>query len=308
MSELILHQYAESTFSEKVRALLGYKKADYKQVETTVIMPRPSLMPLTGGYRRIPVMQIGADVYCDTSIMCKVIDAIYPENSIYPEDRQAVTEGFAHWTDTFMFQVAVGVAFQPAALANEPLFSDEEAAGAFMADRAQLTEGANQIGMAPEVAEAHFTAHLSNLDQQLASSPFLFGDQPTIADFSTYHLIWFVHRREVLRHYFEPFENLMTWFARIQAFGHGKVETIEGEQALAIATSSQPDEIEDATFLGGLVAGQMVNVMPIDYGLQPVTGELLAAGLDEIAIARTDGEAGRVVVHFPRVGFQVNAG
>ncbi len=306
MSELILHQYAESTFSEKVRALLGYKQAEYKQVETSIIMPRPELMPLTGGYRRIPVMQIGADIYCDTTIMCQVIDDIYPDKSIYPEQGRAVVEGFAMWTDTFFFQVAVGVAFQPSALGNEPLFKDEAGAAAFMADRAQLTEGAAQIGMPFEAAEAHFTAHLSNLDHQLESAPFLFGSSPSIADFSTYHLVWFVSQREVLRHYFEPFENLAAWYRRMQAFGHGDVQTITGEQALAIASSEQPDEIEDAVFLGGLEAGQSVTVMPIDYGFQPVSGELLAAGIDEIAIARTDDQAGRVVVHFPRMGFQVN--
>ena len=31
-------------------------------------MPRPDLMPMTGGYRRTPVMQIGADIYCDTQM------------------------------------------------------------------------------------------------------------------------------------------------------------------------------------------------------------------------------------------------
>lgn len=306
MSELILHQYAESTFSEKVRALLGYKNASYQQVETTIIMPRPHLMPLTGGYRRIPVMQIGADVYCDTAIMCRVIDDIYPENSVYPEAQRAAAEGFALWTDTFFFQVVVGVAFQPSALGTEPLFKDEATAAAFMADRAQLAEGASQIGMPFEAAEAHFLSHLSNLDQQLAAVPFLFGDSPSIADFSTYHLVWFVSQREVLRHYFEPFENLMAWYERIRAFGHGHVQTISGEEALAIAAGEQPDEIEDAVLLGGLEVGQLVEVMPIDYGFQPVAGELLAAGIDEITIARNDDQAGRVVVHFPRMGFQVN--
>lgn len=307
MSELILHQYAESTFSEKVRALLGYKNAAYKQVDTSIIMPRPDLMPLTGGYRRIPVMQIGADVYCDTAIMCRVIDDMFPENTIYPEESRTTAEAFARWTDTFFFQVAVGVAFQPSALGNEPLFKDEAAAAAFMADRAQLTEGATQIGMEFEVAEAHFISHLSNLDQQLADSAFLFGSSPCIADFSTYHLVWFVKQREVLRHYFEPFENLDAWYKRIESFGHGDVETIGGDEALSIAANAQPDEIQDAVFLGGLEAGQQVTVMPIDYGLQPVAGELLASGIDEIAVARTDDKAGRIVVHFPRMGFQVNA-
>ena len=89
MTELILHQYASSPFSEKVRCLLGYKKASYQTVEIPVIMPKPDLMALTGGYRKTPVMQVGADVYCDSALICRLIDRAYPQIlSIPPRKRQ----------------------------------------------------------------------------------------------------------------------------------------------------------------------------------------------------------------------------
>ena len=62
----ILHQYAGSPFSEKLRLMFGFKGLAWQAVETPPIMPKPDLMPLTGGYRRAPVLQIGADIYCDT--------------------------------------------------------------------------------------------------------------------------------------------------------------------------------------------------------------------------------------------------
>ena len=71
MSKIYLHHYPASTFSEKIRALFGYLDLEWHSVETSVIMPRPLLMPLSGGYRRIPVAQIGADVYCDTKIIAR---------------------------------------------------------------------------------------------------------------------------------------------------------------------------------------------------------------------------------------------
>ncbi|NQV66525.1 MAG: glutathione S-transferase N-terminal domain-containing protein, partial [SAR86 cluster bacterium] len=61
MSDLILHHYPESPFSEKIRLLLGYKQASYQAVAIPVIQPKPDLMALTGGYRKTPVLQIGAD-------------------------------------------------------------------------------------------------------------------------------------------------------------------------------------------------------------------------------------------------------
>lgn len=61
----------------------------------------------------------------------------------------------------------------------------------------------------------------------------------------------------------------------------------------------------ETVFVEDLEPGQIVEVMPIDYGFQPVRGELLVAGFDVIAIRRLDPQAGRMVVQFPRIGFQV---
>jgi hypothetical protein len=66
---LILHHFEASPFSEKIRLALGFKKLGWNSVVTSRIMPRPDLMPMTGGYRRTPTMQIGADIYCDTQII-----------------------------------------------------------------------------------------------------------------------------------------------------------------------------------------------------------------------------------------------
>ena len=306
MSGIVLHQYAESPFSEKVRAILGYKGVSYQAVEIPMIMPRPDTIPLTGGYRKTPVMQIGADVYCDTAIICRVIDEIYPENTIYPEERLGMINTVAHWTDTFFFKVCVAIAFQPKAAATNPLFKDDSATSAFMADRAEFSKGSSELGMPFETAEPHFISHLNQLDQQLSvGGPFLFGDEPSIADFSTYHNVWFIYTREALRDYFSPFEHLLAWYEKMVSFGHGNVEMIPGSAALAQASAAEPEEIMDAAFLDDLKAGQSVSVMPIDYGFQPVVGELLAAGMDEIAVARNDNQVGRIVVHFPRTGFQI---
>ena len=76
MTDLILHQYPGSPFSEKIRNLFGYKQQAYQSVEIPVIMPKPDLMALTGGYRKTPVLQHGADIYCDTGIICQLIDRL----------------------------------------------------------------------------------------------------------------------------------------------------------------------------------------------------------------------------------------
>ena len=84
MTELILHHYAISVFSERVRLALGLKRLSWRSVSIPHMMPKPDLMPLTGGYRRTPVLQIGADIYCDTLLILRKIEALYPEPTLYP--------------------------------------------------------------------------------------------------------------------------------------------------------------------------------------------------------------------------------
>ena len=52
MAELILHHYADSPFSEKVRLIFGYKRPGLASVIIPAIMPKPDVVALTGGYRR----------------------------------------------------------------------------------------------------------------------------------------------------------------------------------------------------------------------------------------------------------------
>ncbi len=307
MHEIILHEYPESLFSEKIRCLMGYKEVTYRSVTIPMIMPRPDLMPLTGGYRRTPVMQIGADIYCDTAIICRVLDDLFPEKPIYPAHFDAAHGAAAFWTDTFLFRASVALAFQPKAAADNPLFQDESAIGAFMADRAELSKGAVDIAMPLEVSEAHFLMHLNRLDVQLENQAFLAGDSPSILDFSTYHVCWFIYTRDPLIELFAPFEHVLAWYQRMAGFGHGNVTEMSSAEALKVGTEAEPAALGETVFLEGLSEGDAVEVMPIDYGLQPVSGSLLCASLEEIIISRQDDIAGEVAVHFPRQGFQVNA-
>lgn len=310
MSDIILHHYAGSPFSEKVRLLLGYKNVSYKAVDIPVIMPKPDFIPLTGGYRKTPAMQVGADIYCDTAIICRVIDTLFPQRPIYPPQFEASLGASAHWIDTFFFKVCVAKTFQPKVLAEHPLFSNSEAAAAFVADRAELNRGSVAEPMNTAQAEAYWLLHLQQLEQQLQDRDFLLGSTASIIDFSTYHCLWFAYTNRVLREDFSPFEQVLDWYARMTAFGHGEITTISGGDALAIAKDAEPLPIENpvAVSTGELSLGDTVNIAAIDYGKQPTSGTLLTASLQELAVQRSDSRLGNTVVHFPRLGFGVSAG
>ena len=109
-----LHHYPASPFSEKIRALLGYLGLAWHSVETSIIMPRPLLLPLSGGYRRVPVAQIGADVYCDTAIIARAIAEHAGDETLYAAGFTA--NRVAHAADTELFRVAVALTFRPEAM------------------------------------------------------------------------------------------------------------------------------------------------------------------------------------------------
>ena len=82
---VVLHHFEKSPFSEKVRVVFGIKQLAWSSVLIPRIMPRPDLMPMTGGYRRTPVLQIGADVYCDTQIIIRELERRFPLPTLFPD-------------------------------------------------------------------------------------------------------------------------------------------------------------------------------------------------------------------------------
>ena len=124
--DIILHHYDTSPFSEKVRVLLGVKGLSWRSVIQPVIMPKPELVPLTGGYRRIPVMQIGADVYCDTQLILAELEARSPRPPVVKGADWAVNL----WADRLFFQTTVAVVFGEIG---------DAVPAAFVADREKLS-------------------------------------------------------------------------------------------------------------------------------------------------------------------------
>src|SRR5436190_4597169 len=105
MTDIILHHYDISPYSEKVRIGLGLKGLAWASVELPVIMPKPNLTALTGGYRLTPVLQIGADIYCDTRTIARRLERERPTPSLFPPGAAASNRGLAYWGETLFADV-----------------------------------------------------------------------------------------------------------------------------------------------------------------------------------------------------------
>jgi len=114
VSDLILHHYPMSPFAEKVRLILGFKGLAWRSVQIPSIMPKPDLQALTGGYRRTPVLQVGADIYCDTALICDVLEHRQPAPALYPPAHKGAARILAQWADQQLFTAAMAYNFNPA--------------------------------------------------------------------------------------------------------------------------------------------------------------------------------------------------
>ncbi|MGH0031903.1 MAG: glutathione S-transferase family protein [Myxococcota bacterium] len=301
---IYLHHYPASPFSEKVRLLLGYLDLPWRSVEISNIMPRPLLMPLTGGYRRTPTLQVDANVFCDSAAAARALARHTGDTTLFAPGFAATR--VAEWADTQLFRVCVALNFAPAALGPMLAQIDAKQVEAFMKDRAKLTEGASLTSFSPEAARTFLDAYLDELGRAFVSAPFLFGDAPSIADFSVHHCLWFLANNPINKELLAPHAGVGAFMERVAAFGHGKPEDATGEEALEAAKQSEPVLPELETCLPpGFALGERVAVTPIDYGKVPVEGELVACSAQEFVLARETPETGRVFTHFPAAGFEV---
>ena len=304
MSDLILHHYAGSPFSEKVRLVLGAKGLAWKSVIVPVMLPKPDVVALTGGYRRTPFMQIGADVYCDSALMCRVIDRLAPSPPLYPERPGGLAAILAQWADSTLFWTAVPYTMQPAGVQHIFAGAPPEFLKAFAADRAAMTAGRQRATTLDAGVQLQTT--LGWLEQLLTDGRrFLCGEASSIADFSVAQSIWFMRRAPPIAVMLDPFTRLVAWYERVAAFGHGRPEPMSAADAIAVAAAAATTTATVVETGQGFAAGDAVTVTPIDYALDTVAGTLCGLSTDEVAIERHDARAGRVVVHFPRIGFQL---
>ncbi|TAK41922.1 MAG: glutathione S-transferase family protein [Betaproteobacteria bacterium] len=309
MKTLILHHYPVSPYAEKVRAMLGYKALAWQSVIIPMLMPKPDVVALTGGYRRTPILQIGADVYCDTALIARVLERAAPSPTLYPYGDTFAGRAMAHFADGVMFNLSVPIGFQPGGMMQ--LFVPDAAPeflAAFAKDRAAMRQGGT-VRRGPLAECRAYLAHvLPRIEAQLGDRPYLLGAAASECDFALYHVLWPVWKVAAVRTLLETYPKTLAFIARMAAFAQqGKPEEITSGRALEIAKKSKPAAIEKPQALesDGLALGETVQVMPVDYALDPVKGELLECSAESISVRRTDPRAGTVVVHFPRFGFQL---
>jgi len=284
---LILHQYDISPYSEKIRVALGLKGLAWWACRQPSIMPKPELIALTGGYRRIPVLQIGNDVYCDSELILDELERRFPAPSIFACGR-ATAETYRLWADEKLFPTIVGLLFS----------GDWDVSEAFIADRSALLgrpfDPEARRTAIPSLTEA-LHRQLRLIETQLENgSAFLAGEQPSAADLQVFHNVAFIRwgkgRTTAL---LDQHPGLRAWEARMRAIGHGTRHDIGKDEALAIAREAP---------IPAAVGGARVSYQINDANSSPIAGRLVAKDPLRVSILLENPLVGTIVIHLPTTG------
>ena len=302
---LILHHYSMSPFSEKIRLMCGYAGVEWLSVTTTEAPPRPHLEKLAGGYRRIPVAQDGADIFCDSRLIAVEIAGAAGNADLNPYAADAATRELADRYEGELFWAAI-TSIPPSRILRK-LFSELTIGGAFrfLKDRAGVAKNARLKPMARKEAVPLYQAHLENLERHLTDSgDFLAGSAPAHLDFAAYHTLWF---KRVVGGQPMPggLPQVATWYERMSAIGHGSHHVGSVEDALAAARDNTPRPVPEAMRADPRV-GRTISIMPGDYALDATEGVVVGIDDERCILARETEGAGKVHVHLPVAGFEIS--
>ncbi len=306
MPDIILHHYDLSPFFEKIRLALGYKGLAWTSVVVDAVPPRPALDALTGGYRRVPVLQMGADICCHTEVIFRALERVEPTPTLYPAG-EGIAKALSLGWNRATWKPAIGVLVT---------HIGEHLPEEYLRDRKEhyLGYDISRDAMAPMLP-----AHLQQMSAQidwLASMLRQNGDDLTgpalgAADLTCHHSIRLLRANagaEAIDAQLHIAPEVVAWMDRIAAIGHGTKTDMTPGDAVALAKAATPaDPGLGDNDPSGLSLRTTVSVTPNDNARVPVTGTLVGADAQEVVIAVENAEAGKLHVHFPRAGFDTLA-
>ena len=302
MSDIILHHFDLSPFAEKARLMFGIKALAWRSVEIPLLMPKPDLTALTGGYRKTPVLQIGADVYCDTRLIAVELESRHPQPTLFPGGHRGMSLALSAWSDRAFFEPGAGLSMG---------LNKGGLPRAIIDDRKAFFNFMNFDTLEHDIPHliTQLRAQADWVEQQLADGrDHVFGSTPGLADIHAYFPVWMARGNiPGADAMFAGYERLQAWERRMRQVGHGRRAPMEASEAQRVAreSSALPGLGVDPKDALALHEGQRVAVTPDDYGRDSVVGDLVTLSLHEVAVRRSDELAGTVVVHFPRIGYRV---
>ena len=276
----------------------GFFEKEWYSLRVKSSPPRLVIDKLVNGYRKIPIAQEDADIYCDSKLISR---EFFNSLSLIPdskEDKQS--EVF----ENDIFKACLNSISPVKLLSAFFRLLDFSEFLKTTKDRLGAAKEFNDYRMHKSEALFAWSTHLKELNRQLESD-FILGKNPSYLDFCAYHLIWF-HIKITNENLSDELELLIKWYERMEAFGHGSYEEVTEEFAFQEAKRSMPKEIR-ADQEHSKYIGKEVFISPSDYMKNKTKGMLVGATDYSWILSRDNSEYGLVHIHFPKRGFELTS-
>lgn len=247
-------------------------------------------------------MQIGADIFCDTTCIISELERRYPDPVMIPSGMPASEWHLGGANDVELFKTAIAVVFSDGLEHMPPGFAE---------DRTNLYfDGANEDSYFQDRLSANLDiigAYFERIETAVSTQKFIGGDVPSVRDAVGYYIAWFLRGRfSGGPDFIASFPHLVEWESRIRDIGHGQEVDYADDAALQDAAHASPDKglgiLTSDT--DGMTLGDIISVRP-DDDKNTSTGALITLTDDRVSISRHDEILGETVVHFPRAGYVI---
>jgi glutathione S-transferase len=293
---------------KKIMALLGYTKLDWYSELTSKGVPRPVQEILVGNYsRRIPILQIGADIYCDTKEICHQIAEIsgIEELSFYHLSKEQ-----QHFADELEYEFgrAVVAKLTPMELIisyfkHIPM----KDACTFLIDRLKLKSKMKENNPLNEKSNVEWTKFLiqyfKKIDNKLENHSFLSLEaSPNYIDFTTYTHIWYSKRVNNLK-YAKDLTNIRRWLKRMDSYDLGNYKELSEGEAIEAAKQNKPKSLDNSLLNRTNKLNKSTSITINDglsFIMEPVQGILLGENDKKSILKRENRTIGTVHVHLPK--------
>ena len=298
----ILYHYLASPYSEKLRLALGVAGIQWGSVIVPAQPPRPFLDVFLSGYRRIPVLQIGAHFYCDSALafdaLAEVSDRLKPAGHLSRTNELLRR----HAEDRIFF--AVIAAASPISVLRL-LAQDLGFFGLFrfLKDRSDMMKGSTVEKLSQRAAARLVKDFVGQLNGLLKQDRFLGGAHAGYLDLCCYHPLWMasVINRETLSA-LPPL--VQAWMQRVAALGHGSPMPIcQNEIHDKVIADRFQNFVGEVS--GPFEQGSLVSVRPTDYARDSTEGYLVLLDEYQCVIKRNAPSGDAVFLHFPTIGVEV---
>ncbi|KAJ3510619.1 hypothetical protein NLJ89_g4566 [Agrocybe chaxingu] len=282
---VILYRYDASPFSHKIDNALTVKGVPHEKVNVVPMLPRPEITDALGiTYRRIPILAIGNDVYCDTSLITSVLERRFPTSkgyrSLFPARKNggSADTGLVKAISNFY---ADRVLFAPAS----SLLPWDKIPESFLKDRSALRGSPldrKAIAAARPLSETFLSSNILLIEEQLSDSrDWLFDtESPSLADISIHFVFAWARSFKGTESLFDSSKNPHTvkWLDRMNDFlkkqrASQKVPTkLHGADAASRIVSGSHESYDIVGFEAleasrlGVKLGDIVQIAPEDTG------------------------------------------